>query len=181
VTQSKWMVSMLAVATLVACGGGTRAELPATKAPSAAVAALLLPQAPSGGLGVDAAKAKGAAAQVVVTGRIASTVRGLAAFTLMDSALPYCGEKNKEDNCKTPWDYCCESPETYRKHALVVEARGADGKPLPSPSLGDLRLLDQVAVVGQLVVDEHGNHTVLATGWYREQRPNLPADTRWPE
>jgi nitrogen fixation protein len=31
------------------------------------------------------------------------------------------------------------------------------------------------------VVDEHGNHTVLATGWYREQRPNLPADTRWPE
>lgn len=51
----------------------------------------------------------------------------------------------------------------------------AKGKPLAG-SLGDLRLLDAVTVVGKLTKDEHGNHVLLATGWHRDARPELPAD-----
>ena len=113
------------------------------------------------------------------SGRIANVVAGFAVFTLMDSSLPYCGEKNKEDGCKTPWDYCCESSDTRTANSLLVEVRDAKGKPIAG-SLGDLRLLDAVTVVGKLTKDEHGNHVLLATGWHRDARPELPADLRWP-
>lgn len=166
-------------ALLAACGNGENGA-PTLVAPSAAVAARQLAQEPAGAIGVLAAKEKGPAEAVTVTGRLASSVQGLAVFTLMDLAIPYCGETNPEDHCKTPWDYCCETAETRTKNALVVEARGADGKPLATPGLG-LRLLDRVAVTGRLTKDEHGNFTLLATGWYRQQRPELPGDLRWPQ
>ena len=127
---------------------------------------------------LDARKG-GAADSRVVSGRIANVVSGFAVFTLMDSSLPYCGEKNKEDGCKTPWDYCCESSDTRTANSLLVEVRDAKGKPIAG-SLGDLRLLDAVTVVGKLTKDEHGNHVLLATGWHRDARPELPADLRWP-
>jgi hypothetical protein len=150
-------------------------------APAPAVAALMLASAPPGAVGVTAAKGKGTADQVVVTGRVASTVPGYAVMTLMDLSLPYCGEVNKEDKCKTPWDWCCDSAATRTANSMVVEARGADGKPLATPGLGDLRLLDQVTVAGKLVKDEHGNFTLLATGWHRDARPTLPDYVVWPQ
>jgi hypothetical protein len=129
---------------------------------------------------VSDAKKAGAADARSVSGRIANVVPGFAVFTLMDSSLPYCGEKNKEDGCKTPWDYCCESAETRTSNSLLVEVRDTKGKPITG-SLGDLRLLDAVTVVGKLTKDEHGNDVLLATGWHRDARPELPANLRWPQ
>ena len=144
------------------------------------LASLALPSKPAGAVSVLDAKKTGASDKAVVTGRVANLVSGFAVFTLMDASLPYCGEKNKEDSCKTPWDYCCESGETRTAHSLVVEARGADGKPLKSQGPLDLRLLDAVTVTGKLGKDEHGNHVLVASGWHRDERPNLPGDLRWP-
>lgn len=177
--MTNWITTLSVGVLLAACGGGGNGA-PIPVAPSAAVAALQLAQEPAGAIGVLAAKEKGPAAAAVVTGRLASSVQGLAAFTLMDLAIPYCGETNPEDHCKTPWDYCCETAETRTKNSLVVEARDAGGKPLATPGLG-LRLLDRVVVTGRLTKDEHGNFTLLATGWYRQQRPELPGDLRWPQ
>ncbi len=171
------LVSFLVV--LAACSSG---ETAAPQPPSAAVAALLLANAPAGtATPVLAIKQAPPAGKVAVTGRINSIVKGAAAFTLMDPALPYCGEKSPEDGCKTPWDYCCESKETRVQNTLAVEARGADGKPLPTPSLGDLRLLDRVIVTGNIEKDVHGNLVLLANGWFREQRPTLADGLRWPQ
>lgn len=179
---------VVSAALVAACGGKTgqsagspAAPAPAASAPAPAVAALQLREAPAGAIGVNDAKAKGPAASVAVTGRIASIVRGYAAMTLMDLSLPYCGEVNKEDKCKTPWDWCCDSAATRTANSMVVEARDAAGKPLATPSLGDLRLLDQVTVTGELVKDEHGNFTLLATGWHRTARPTLPDYVQWPQ
>jgi hypothetical protein len=174
------------VLVVAACGGEPAGEDPAAAGPAAAAAApavakLVLPASPAGAVSVLDAKAAGPKEQGVVTGRVAYVVPGYAAFTLMDLSLPYCGEKNKEDGCKSPWDYCCETKDTRTEHALVVEARGEDGKPLATPVLPDLRLLDRVTVAGRLVKDEHGNHVLLATGWHRDERPQLGADVRWPE
>ena len=156
-------------------------ERPAESKPSAPdLAALQLPAQPAGAVSVLDARKGGPAERAVVSGRVASLVGGYVAFTLMDKSLPYCGETNKEDSCKTPWDYCCESGETRTAHSLVVEARGADGKPLRAQGDVGLRLLDAVTVTGKLSKDEHGNHVLVATGWHRDERPSLPADVRWP-
>ncbi len=64
---------------------------------------------------------------------------------------------------------------------LVVEARGADGKPLKAGALSGLRLLDLVAVKGKVEKDEHGNVTVVTSGWFTRERPKLREGLRWPE
>lgn len=175
----KSVMSMSLCLVFAACSGNEAAK-PAPAA-SPAIAALLLKAEPANALGVKAAKAKGTADQVVVTGRVASTLKGFAILSLMDTSLPYCGEKNKDDHCKTPWDYCCESKDTQVENRLAVEVRGADGKPLATPSLGEVRLLDELTVAGRLVKDDQGKLVLLATGWFRKARPELPSDLNWPQ
>jgi hypothetical protein len=172
------VLSICVCVLVAACSG--EPQKPAT-APSPAVASLMLKAEPANPLGVKAAKAKGEAEQVAVTGRVASTLKGFAILSLMDLDLPYCGEKNKDDHCKTPWDWCCDSKEKISEHRLAVEVRGGDGKPLATPSLGDVRLLDQLTVTGRLVTDDQGKLVLLASGWFRKARPDLPADLKWPQ
>jgi hypothetical protein len=64
---------------------------------------------------------------------------------------------------------------------ISVEARGADGKPLRADALPGLRLLDLVVAKGKVEKDEHGNVTVVTTGWFSRERPKLPDGLRWPE
>ena len=165
---------------LGACGDKPTAAPPAAAA-SPQVQKLLLAADPGAAEAVRAAKAKGARDQVVVFGRIASVLKGYAAFTLMDTGIPYCGEVDPKDHCKTPWDYCCESSTTRTANALLVEVRGDDGKPLATPGLPDLRLLDAVKVTGRLTADEHGNMVLQATGFFRTERPKVPDDLEWPQ
>jgi hypothetical protein len=44
-----------------------------------------------------------------------------------------------------------------------------------------LRLLDLLVVKGTVEKDEHGNVTVVAVGWHRRERPDLPEGLHWPE
>lgn len=169
----------LLLVLLAACGSSGTDPVPPPASPEARQRVLAAD--PGTALGVVEAKSGGAAERVVVTGRIASVVKGYAAFTLMDLKLPYCGEVVKEDTCKTPWDYCCEKPATRTSHALSVELRDAAGKPIATPSLPDLRLLDLVKVTGKLSKDEHGNFALAADGVFRVARPELPDDLRWPQ
>lgn len=174
-------LSMCVCVCFAACGGGDEASKQPARTPTAAVAALMLAKEPANGLAVVAAKQKGAADQVAVTGRVSAITPGFAQLKLMDLAVPYCGETNKEDKCKTPWDYCCESKDHQLANTLVVEARDAGGKTLATPSLGDLRLLDQVVVTGKMIADDHGNLLLVASGWFRKARPTLPDYVQLPQ
>jgi hypothetical protein len=160
-----------------ACGGsGATTEVP----PSPAVEALVLAKEPAGAVAVIAAKQKGAAEAIVVTGRVGEMAKGLAQFQLMDVSIPYCGEVNKEDKCRKPWDYCCETRESIATNSFTVEARDASGAALRAPSLG-IRQCDRVAVTGKLQKDEHGNFLLLASGWFRQERPQLPDYVQFPQ
>lgn len=118
--------------------------------------------------------------EVVVYGRVSSIVPGLAVFTLIDTKLDYCGGgPDSTDTCPTPWDYCCIPGEKRAQASLTVEARDAQGKTLADP-LADLRLLDLVAAKGKLEKDAQGNHTIVASGWFRRERPKLPEGLEWP-
>lgn len=105
---------------------------------------------------------------VVVTGRVGGAkkvfVDGFAAFTIVDAKLPPCGE-GKMDDCKTPWDYCCDSPDTIAANALSVELV-TDGKLLKANPRGfhGLDVLKTVTVQGKVAKDSAGNVRVLATG-----------------
>jgi len=187
-TMSMWSVvglaaALLAVLCSAGCGGS---EAPVAKMPPEAannLARFRTAAEPAGAVDVAAARAqsKQGGSKVVVVGRIANIVQGFAVFTLMDRSLPYCGEKNKDDTCSTPWDYCCEPKETRTAHSMVVELRDAAGKPIATPSLPDLRLLDLVVVSGALQQDEHGNPVLVAAQVFRRERPTLPDNVRWPQ
>jgi len=167
---------------LGACGADAATTGPPAVAAAPAMMKFVLAKDPGEAETVKAAKTAGAVEKVVVLGRIGRRIeKGLAMFTLVDTELAYCGEKNKEDNCKTPWDYCCENKDTIRANSLLVEVRGADGKPVATPALPDLRLLDAVKVTGKIITDDHGNLALLADGLFRVQRPKVPDDLRWPQ
>lgn len=106
--------------------------------------------------------------QVVVTGRVGGAhkvfVDDYAAFTIVDAKLAACNA-NETDECKTPWDYCCESPDTMAANALSVELV-TDGKLLKANPRGfhGLDLLKTVVVQGKVAKDEAGNVRVLASG-----------------
>lgn len=165
---------------LGACGGDAPKGPPAPPA-AAALQAMVLGAPPGGAIDVKQALAAAPDAALTVRGRVAAITKGQALLHLMDLALPYCGEKSPEDDCKTPWDYCCETPDTRRANRITVEFRGADGKPIATPSLPDIRLLDAITVQGKLVLDEHGNRTLVGNGIFRDARPSLPDDLNWPQ
>ena len=175
------LIALLCSLTL-ACGGAEDkpATPPAKTAPG--IAKLTLSKDPGEALSVAKARDAKANDEVIVVGRISNIVKGYASFNLIDTALDYCGSgSDAMEQCATPWDYCCIANDEKAEATVVVEAHGADGKVIPSASLPGLRLLDLVAVKGKLQKDEHGNVTVLASGWHRRERPSLRDGLTWPE
>jgi hypothetical protein len=168
----KALVTCLVLVTL-ACG-----KKEVEKPPAVAVD-LALAADPGTAPSVKQAKEEGRGEEAVVVGRISNIVKGLATFNLVDESLPRCGPGNMPD-CKTPWDYCCELADVRAAATLTVEARGPDGRTLAG-AMPTLRLLDLVAVKGRIEKDKHGNVTVVANGWFRRERPDLPEGLIWPE
>ncbi len=140
---------------------------------------------PGRGVSVKKVKEMGPGEEVLVEGRVSNMVKGLHAYNLVDDELYYCGRGGKEDDCKTPWDYCCVDAGERAAATISVEVRDANGKVLPmgrpGPVHADLRLLDLVTVKGKIEKDEHGNVTIVETMRYVRERPELPGDLHWPE
>jgi len=179
----KTLVLMTTLAMLFACGDKQEASAPKDEKqqPDSSMDGVMA-SAPLGkGMAVADARAKKMGDDVLIVGRINKIVPGLGAFNLTDLALEYCGEKIKEDNCKTPWDYCCISSEDQITNRIFVGVYDDAGEILRTQTLGNLRLLDVVTVRGKLETDENGNTTLRATAIYRDARPELADDLRWPE
>jgi hypothetical protein len=178
------VAALLGLLALASCSGsdsegsgGTGAPLPA----ASKNAALRLAAEPAGAVRIlEARKLEPGAGEVVVYGRVLSIVPGYAVFSLIDQELDYCGSgSDPMDSCPTPWDYCCIPGEKKAEHTLLVEARDAQGTPL-ADALTDLRLLDLVVAKGKLERDENGNTTIVASGWFKKERPKLPEGLEWP-
>lgn len=85
---------------------------------------------------------------------------GLAAFTIVDPAVPYCAA---DEGCPTPWDYCCQQDKVPANSA-TVKLVDADGK-LVAEGARDLLGVEELAEVvvrGKAERDDAGNLTVLA-------------------
>jgi hypothetical protein len=98
-------------------------------------AGLVLSQAPAGARDVAAVRAEAKVGDpVVLRGRVGGSlspfVEGRASFQLVDASLKACGEGTAMDNCKTPWDYCCDDPKDVAAHSASIQVSGPDGRPL---------------------------------------------------
>ncbi len=106
---------------------------------------------------------------VVLAGRIGGSenpwIEGNAAFTIVDLSLKACiGE---DENCPTPWDYCCSTDKLPTSTALITVVDG-EGKMLKQDArkLMGLKELQTVVVQGKASRDEAGNLTVMASSLY---------------
>lgn len=178
--KSALTVSFLLAALLGACSHDAGGNAPAA-APAAELAKFTLATDPGEAIGVVEAKRRGDAEVVVVEGRVHDVTKGFAMLKLMDTQLEYCGQVNKEDNCATPWDYCCDSKEDRMANSLLVELRSADGRPIVTTSWPEVRLCDLLKVRGTLQKDAQGSPVLVASGVFRVERPQLPDYVKWPE
>ena len=128
-------------------------------------AAYLLADKPADIHGVGSiSQGEGSDEEVAVEGLIGGSeqpfVDGIAAFTIVDPAIPHC---TADEGCPTPWDYCCTLDQLDGNTALV-KIVGADGKPVSEDAreLLGVKELSKVVVRGKAQRDEQGNLTVLA-------------------
>ncbi len=109
--------------------------------------------------------------QVVVKGRIQDFVDGRSFIKLTDSALKSCLDLDGADcSCPTPWDYCCEDPENFKRHTISVGFHDEGGRLLRESLKGyqGLDHLETITVTGAVDKDDAGNVTVVATSLCRE-------------
>lgn len=107
---------------------------------------------------------------VTLVGRIGGSespfVSGRASFTVVDTSLVPCNEK-EGDSCTTPWDYCCDTDRLPAATAVVkvVDQQGKTVALDAKTQLG-MKELQTVIVQGKAKRDEAGNLTVLAPAVY---------------
>jgi hypothetical protein len=115
---------------------------------------------------VDAKASAQDGEEITLVGRIGGSdspfVAGRASFTIVDTSLVPCSEK-EGDSCPTPWDYCCDT-ERLPAGTAVVKIVEADGKTLAKDAKRDLGMkeLQTVVVKGTAKRDDAGNLTVLS-------------------
>lgn len=114
-------------------------------------AAWLVHEAPQGAVDVAAAKQSAAEGdRIVVRGVIGGRRDAISAespvFIIMDPAVPSCAD-NPDDACRTPWDYCCETPQTIAAGSATVQIvdDSADAGNIRESGLSEL---DEVIVEG---------------------------------
>jgi len=151
---------------------GSNPSAQSASAPEALPAGFVLSEAPTGAKDVVALKKDAKPGdEVVLRGRVGGSpspfVDGRASMQVIDKALKACGEGTAMDECKTPWDYCCDDPKEVAAHSASVQVVGADGKPLRAglKGVGGLKPLSEVTVRGTVAKGaDSGVLVVNATG-----------------
>lgn len=138
---------------------------------TAASADIMLAALPENAMDVAAAKPTVAEGDTIaLRGRIGGTRAPMTGesgiFLIMDPSLLPCAE---DEGCATPWDYCCETPDSKLANNATIQLVGADGVSLTADfaALG-LEPMDEVVVVG--TVGPRPNAEVLvvkATGVHK--------------
>jgi hypothetical protein len=91
-------------------------------------------------------------------------VDGLAAFTIVDTAVPYCAA---DEGCPTPWDYCCTQNQV-KDNIATVKVVDDEGNPVADDAraLLGVKELSTVVVKGKAQRDDQGNLTIAASEVY---------------
>ena len=103
--------------------------------------------------------------EVTLTGRIMGNkkpfVEGRAAFILADPSILTACSDVPDDECETPWDACCDSPEDKRKAIVTIQIAGPDGRVIKQPLEGIRGLANLATVTATGTVAEGSGGDVL--------------------
>ncbi len=161
------LATCLASLALVPSCGEPVAETIPTDATSAKTLpeSYWLDRAPADALDIRSARASSVdGAEVVIVGRVGDLLDRRAQFELVDRAFVPCNER-PEDECQTPWDYCCEDATELASGTIIVECRdGVQLRKVTARGFHGLDHLQEVVVRGKVVKDAAGNLIVVATG-----------------
>lgn len=161
---SRKRIAPISILTLLAAACSTESE-PPPAAKASLPQGLLVAVEPAGAQPVDdGKKTHKAGDEVTLVGRIGGRrepfVAGRAVFALVSPKLETCDEI-EGDNCKTPWDYCCEGKETMLANTATVRVVGANGEPLALDLNGQGGLVPGARVVVAGRVHENGTTFVV--------------------
>lgn len=171
-------LALLAALALAGCnkqeeaGTTTTGDQSSSQAQPAAQTNWLLTSTPEGAVGVQQAKTEAAEGeQIVLRGRIGgrrdAITEGAPVFVMMDTSIPSCAD-NPEDDCATPWDYCCEPKEVKEANIATVQLVDSTGVALDADlEAAGVKPLDEVVVVGTVAPAAEGVLVVKATGLHR--------------
>ena len=154
------LILAAAACLLASCQEKSTSTTAAPKAPAAPSAELskVLATAPTGeakAIHIARTTAK-PGDEITLTGRIMGSkrpfVEGRAAFIMGDPEVLTACNDMPGDNCKTPWDACCDSAEDKRTGTATIQIAGADGKVLSEgvEGVGGLNNLATVVVSGKV-------------------------------
>lgn len=154
------LIALVALST-AGCGKGpSREESPSADAgeiPPAVLAVFRKISGEGGALPIREIREKaGAGDRVVIEAAIIGSenpfIERRAAFVIGDpERIETCDELHA-DSCPTPWDACCEEPDTLRENTAIVQIVDSDGRVLPVGlrGVGGLREQARVRVEGRV-------------------------------
>lgn len=105
--------------------------------------------------------------EVVLTGRIMGNLKpfvdGRAAFMVADPSILTACSDHPGDECATPWDACCDSPEDKKKAIATIQIVDSDGRVLKQSveGSGGLAPLDSVTVRGTVAKGSEGDVLIV--------------------
>lgn len=155
-TTCLFMVSAL---LLVSCGKKsteTSVEVSVSK-PSQSLTAVLAAAPAAGAKSIVSIRSTAKPGdEITVSGQIMGAAKpfvdGRAAFILGDPEVLTPCNKVPGDECETPWDACCDSPEDKKRATATIQIVGADGRVLKESieEVGGLKNLAKVTVTGKV-------------------------------
>ena len=94
-------------------------------------------------------------------------IQSRALLTLGDPTKITSCDLKPEDECKTPWDVCCEDPDIVSANIATIQVLDKKGMPVKSGlrGLGGLQELSTLIVVGEVAEGSNQNNFLVnATG-----------------
>lgn len=150
---------------LCSCGGEKE---PVTKdSPQSDVPKELFSSISTPPIAVKAAKSLAAGSKVVVKGKVMGShhpfVENRASFVIGDPTVLTSCDLRPGDNCKTPWDACCEDRKTIQSATLNIQVLDGQGAVLKTglKGLNGLKELSEVVIEGAVDANSTPEATVV--------------------
>jgi hypothetical protein len=129
--------SALALATLalISCGQGDKPATPSSQPAADLLSSFFVEAAPAAAIPISEAFADPTPGRAItvfgeVMGHDSPLVEGRAIAVLGDPTTLTPCNRNPGDDCPTPWDVCCDDPDTVRRSIATIQLVDPDGAPL---------------------------------------------------
>ncbi|QQL45595.1 hypothetical protein [Sulfuriroseicoccus oceanibius] len=164
------LVALCSTFAFTSCGekATNESSTPANAASSITVESIIASTAPADAIAI--AKAQDSVQpgdEVTVSGKVMGRkdpfVDGRAMLVLGDPNEITSCDMIEGDGCPTPWDVCCDDPETIKQSVATIQVVDAEGKLLKQgiKGVGGIKELSQLTVTGVVAEGSNGDNLII--------------------